>query len=228
MVLAPCRTWRAGTGGNSTTHTIQRTLAAKAAGVDAALVVTPYYSRPSQEGLYRHFAAIAETAGVPIVIYNIPGRSAVDMSVATMARLSKLANIIGVKDATGDAERTVDQTRAMGPGFCQLSGDDKMALGVMANGGHGCISVTCNVAPRQCAEMHGAWAAGDHAGALAIQCRLQPLHEALFMEASPSAVKYAASLLDLCSPAVRLPLVESLPATKAAVEAAMRSSGVLN
>ncbi len=218
----------AGAGSNNTEHAIHLHRFAQAAGADAALHVSPYYNKPTQEGLYRHFKAIHDAVDLPLVIYNIPGRSVVDMSVETMARLALLPNIVGVKDASNDPVRPLKTRIACGPDFVQLSGEDPSVLALLANGGHGCISVTGNVAPRQCAEMHNAWAADDHAAALAIQQRLQPLHEALFMEASPSAVKYAASLLDLCSPAVRLPLVEVLPETKTRVEAALRSSGVLN
>ena len=218
----------AGAGSNATEEAISLTRHAKQAGANGSLQVTPYYNKPTQEGLYQHFKAIHDAVDLPLVIYNIPGRSVVDMSVETMARLAKLPNIVGVKDASNDPVRPLKTRIACGPDFDQLSGEDPSVLAMLANGGHGCISVPCNVAPRQCADMHGAWAAGDHAGALTIQSRLQPLHEALFMEASPSAVKYAASLLDLCGPAVRLPLVEPLAATKTRVEAAMRSSGVLN
>ena len=218
----------AGAGSNATEEAISLTRHAKQAGADGSLQVTPYYNKPTQEGLYQHFKAIHDAVDLPLVIYNIPGRSVVDMSVETMARLALLPNIVGVKDASNDPVRPLNTRIACGPDFVQLSGEDPSVLALLANGGHGCISVTGNVAPRQCAEMHNAWAAGDHAAALAIQQRLQPLHEALFMESSPSAVKYAASLLDLCSPAVRLPLVEVLPETKTRVEAALRSSGVLN
>ncbi len=218
----------AGAGSNATEEAISLSRHAKQAGADGTLQVMPYYNKPTQEGLYQHFKAIHDAVDLPLVIYNIPGRSVVDMSVETMARLAKLPNIVGVKDASNDPVRPLRTRIACGPDFDQLSGEDSAVLSLLANGGHGCISVTCNVAPRQCAEMHNAWAAGDHAAALAIQQRLQPLHEALFVEASPSAVKYAASLLELCDPTVRLPLVEPLEATKAQLEAAMRSCGVLN
>ncbi len=218
----------AGAGSNATEEAISLTRHAKRAGADASLQVMPYYNKPTQEGLYQHFKAIHDAVDLPLVIYNIPGRSAVDMSVETMARLALLPNVVGVKDASNDPVRPLQTRIACGPDFVQLSGEDPSVLALLANGGHGCISVTANVAPRQCADMHNAWAAGNHGEALAIQQRLQPLHEALFMETSPSPVKYAASLLDLCSPAVRLPLVEPLAETKAQVEAAMRASGVLN
>ncbi len=218
----------AGAGSNATEEAISLTRHAKQAGADGTLQVTPYYNKPTQEGLYRHFRAIHDAVDLPLVIYNIPGRSVVDMSVETMARLAKLPNIVGVKDASNDPVRPLKTLIACGPDFDQLSGEDASVLALLANGGRGCISVTGNVAPRQCAAMHDAWAAGNHAEALTIQQRLQPLHEALFMEASPPAVKYAASLLGLCGPAVRLPLVECLPATRERVEAALRSCGVLN
>ena len=218
----------AGAGSNSTEEAISLTRHAKQAGADGSLQVTPYYNKPTQAGLYQHFKEIHDAVDLPLVIYNIPGRSIVDMSVETMASLAKLPNIVGVKDASNDPVRPLKTSIACGEDFDQLSGEDPSVLALLANGGHGCISVTANVAPRQCAAMHGAWAAGNHSEALTIQQRLQPLHEALFMEASPSAVKYAASLLGLCSPAVRLPLVECLPATRERVEAAMRSCGILN
>ena len=218
----------AGTGSNSTDEAISLTRHAKQAGADGALVVMPYYNRPTQEGLYRHYKAIAEAADIPIMIYNIPGRCAVDMSVETMARLGELPNIVGVKDATNDPARPLKTRIACGPDFCQLTGEDAAVIALLANGGHGCISVTANVAPRLCAESHNAWMAGEHARALAAQERLMPLHEALFVETSPAPVKYAASLLGLCRPDVRLPLVQTMPDTKERVEAAMRAVGVLN
>ena len=218
----------AGTGSNSTAEAISLTRHAKKAGADGALVVTPYYNKPTQEGLYQHYKAIHDAADIPIVIYNIPGRSIVDMSVETMARLAKLPNIVGVKDATNDPARPLKTRIACGPEFRQLSGEDAAVMGLLANGGHGCISVTANVAPAMCAKMHNAWAAGRGDEALAVQERLMPLHEALFVETNPAPVKYAASLLGLCGAAVRLPLVELMPATKERVESAMRSAGILN
>ena len=218
----------AGTGSNSTVEAISLTRHAKEAGADGVLVVTPYYNKPTQEGLYQHYKAIHDAADIPIVIYNIPGRSAVDMSVETMARLNELANIVGVKDATNDPARPLKTRIACGAGFRQLSGEDATVLGLLANGGHGCISVTANVAPAMCAQLHNAWSAGERDQALAVQERLMPLHEALFVETSPAPVKYAASLLGLCGAAVRLPLVEPKPATKERVEAAMRAAGILN
>ncbi len=218
----------AGTGSNSTVEAISLTRHAKEAGADGVLVVTPYYNKPTQEGLYQHYKAIHDAADIPIVIYNIPGRSVVDMSVETMARLNELANIVGVKDATNDPARPLKTRIACGAEFRQLSGEDATVLGLLANGGHGCISVTANVAPAMCAQLHNAWSANERDRALAVQERLMPLHEALFAETSPAPVKYAASLLGLCSAAVRLPLVEPTPATKERVEAAMRAAGILN
>ena len=218
----------AGTGSNSTEEAISLTRHAKRAGADGTLQVMPYYNKPTQEGLYQHFKAIHDAVDLPLVIYNIPGRSVVDMSVETMARLAKLPNIVGVKDATNDPVRPLRTRLACGADFAQLSGEDAAVLALLANGGHGCISVTANVAPRHCADMHEAWRAGDRDRALAIQERLMPLHDALFSETSPGPVKYAASLLELCSPDLRLPLVEPAPATREKVAAAMRSAGVLN
>jgi 4-hydroxy-tetrahydrodipicolinate synthase len=218
----------AGTGSNSTAEAIDLTRHAKQAGADGALVVTPYYNKPTQEGLYQHFKAIHDAVDIPIMIYNIPGRSVVDMSVATMARLAELPNIVGVKDATGDATRPLDTKLAIGKKFWQLSGEDPAVLALLVAGGDGCISVTANVAPRSCADMHERWKHGDSKGTLAIQERLMPLHRALFAETSPAPVKYAASLLGHCTPEVRLPLVEPTPATRERIAAAMRSAGVLN
>jgi 4-hydroxy-tetrahydrodipicolinate synthase len=218
----------AGTGSNSTAEAIELTRHAKDAGVDAALIVLPYYNKPTQEGQYRHFKAIHDAVDLPIIIYNIPGRSVVDMSVDTMARLAKLPNIVGVKDATADLVRPLATRLAIGPGFCQLSGEDATALPFLAQGGHGCISVTSNVAPRLCAEMHHAWRNGDVAGAQRINERLLPLHKALFVETSPGPVKYAASLLGRCLPDTRLPLCEIAPTTRQMVDTAMRGVGLLN
>ncbi len=219
----------AGTGSNSTTEAIEFTRHAKAAGADGALVVAPYYNKPSQEGLYRHYKAVAESADIPIIIYNIPGRSVIDVSVETMARLFKdVPNIVGVKDATANLARVSRQRQAMGPEFIQLSGEDATALGFNAHGGQGCISVTANVAPKLCAEFQAATLAGDYAKALSIQDRLMPLHDALFMEPSPAPVKYAASRLGLCAPDTRLPLAPVTEATREAVDAALRHAGLLS
>src|SRR5881227_2031246 len=207
-----------GTGFNSTAHTIELTRQAKAAGADAALIVCPYYNKPTQEGLYQHFKAVHDAVDIPIVIYNIPGRSAVDMSNATMARLAKLPNIVGVKDATNDLARPLRMRVDIGTGFCLLSGEDATAVAYLAQGGDGCISVTANVAPRLCSELHEAWQRDDFASVREINQRLIPLHDALFAETSPAPVKYAASVLGRCTPEVRQPLCELMPATKERVE----------
>ena len=191
-------------------------------------MVTPYYNKPTQEGLYRHFTAIADTVDIPIYIYNIPGRSVIDMSVATMARLAKHRNIAGVKDATANLTRPLHTTRACGPEFTQLSGEDHTVLAYLASGGHGCISVTANIAPRLCAEMHAAWAKGDIRGAMEIQSRLVPLHDAMFVESNPGPVKYAASLLGFGSAYCRLPLAPVEPETAAKIRAAMTGLGLLD
>jgi 4-hydroxy-tetrahydrodipicolinate synthase len=218
----------AGTGSNSTAEAIDFTRHAKSAGADAALIVCPYYNRPTQEGLYQHFQAIHDAVELPIIIYNIPIRTAVDMSVATMARLAKLTNIVGVKDATNDLARPLRTRQAIGPDFCMLSGEDVTALAFNAQGGVGCISVTANVAPRACADMQEAWQKGDIARATRINDRLAALHDALFVETSPAPVKYAASLLGKATPEVRPPLVAASAEAQARVEQAMRVAGVLN
>lgn len=218
----------AGTGSNSTAEAIDLTRHAKEAGADAALVVTPYYNKPTQEGLYQHYKAINDAVELPIVIYNIPGRCVVDMSVATMARLAKLPNIVGVKDATNDLVRPLRTRAANGPEFVMLSGEDGTVLAFLAQGGDGCISVTANVAPRACADMHEAWQKGDAAGAMKINARLAPLHDALFVETSPAPVKYACSLINKSTDQVRLPLIPASPGAREAVHSAMRSAGVLN
>ena len=218
----------AGTGSNSTEEAIDLTVHAKEAGADAALVVTPYYNKPTQEGLFQHYSAIAESADIPVVIYNIPGRSIVDMSVETMARLSKITNIVGVKDATNDLARPVYTRLASGSDFCQLSGEDGTVAAFLAQGGDGCISVTANVAPGPCAQLHEAWQARDLDNLAALRDRLAPLNLALFCESSPGPVKYAASLLDKCLPDTRLPLVPIADTSKQQVREAMVSSGLLN
>jgi 4-hydroxy-tetrahydrodipicolinate synthase len=218
----------AGAGSNSTAEAIGLAQHAKGAGADAVLVVTPYYNKPTQEGLFRHYTAIADAADIPVFIYNIPGRSVIDMSVETMARLAAHKNIIGVKDATANLSRPQHTTRACGEDFIQLSGEDHTALPYLASGGHGCISVTANVAPRLCAELHAAWAKGDVRAAMAIQARLLPLHDAMFVESNPGPVKYAASLLGFGTNTVRLPLAPVSEATAARVKAAMVEVGLLN
>jgi len=202
----------AGAGSNSTREAIRLSQAAEKSGADGLLIVTPYYNKPSQEGLYAHYRAIHDACGLPILIYNIPGRSVIDMSVGTMQRLFELPRIVGVKDATGNLERCADQRAAMGPDFVQLSGEDGTTLGFMAMGGVGCISVSSNVAPALCSQMMQHALDGEFDKALALQDRLLPLHRAMFMEPSPAPAKFAASLIGAASERVRLPL---LPATEA-------------
>jgi 4-hydroxy-tetrahydrodipicolinate synthase len=218
----------AGAGSNSTKEAVELAQHADKAGADAVLIVTPYYNKPTQEGLYQHYKAINDAIGIPIIIYNIPARSVVDMSVDTMARLFELKNIAGVKDATANVVRVSQQRAAMGPDFNQLSGEDATALGFMAHGGHGCISVTSNVAPRLCGEFQDACLKGDYAGALSIQDKLMPLHTALFIETNPAPAKYALSLLGKCSDTVRLPMVPLAETTRTAVRDAMVHAGLLN
>jgi len=218
----------AGTGSNSTEEAIDFTRHAKKAGADACLVVAPYYNKPTQEGLYLHYTAIADAVDLPIVVYNIPGRSVVDISVDTMARLAKHKNIIGVKDATANLTRPLHTKLTCGEDFCQLSGEDHTILAFMASGGVGCISVTANVAPRLCSDMHIAWQEGRYKDAMKIQDRLVPLHDALLSETSPGPVKYAASLLGKTADKCRLPLAPCMPATKEKVRAAMQHAGLLN
>ena len=216
----------AGTGSNATAEAIDLTLHAKRAGADGVLVVTPYYNKPTQEGLYLHYKAINDAADIPIVIYNIPGRSVVDMTVDTMARLFKLANIVGVKDATANMARVSQQRAALGSDFIQLSGEDATALGFMAHGGHGCISVTANVTPALCAEFQLACLAGNFNQALKIQDRLMKLHDALFVESNPGPVKYAASRLGLCTTETRLPLAPIAAASRKRVDDALATIGL--
>lgn len=217
----------AGAGSNSTEEALMLTRHAKEVGADAVLSVTGYYNKPTQEGLYRHYAAIAEAVDIPMVLYNIPGRAIVEISVETMARLAKIANIIGVKDATANLARPSRERLACGKDWRLLSGEDGTALGYMAHGGHGCISVTANVAPKLCAQFQEACMQGAFDTALQIQDRLMPLHDAMFCEASPAPVKYAASLLGLSSDEVRLPMVAATDAARAKVKAAMQSAGLL-
>src|SRR5215510_13229700 len=217
----------AGTGSNSTAEAVELTRHAKSAGADGVLVVTPYYNKPTQEGLYQHFKAINDCTDVPIVVYNIPGRSVIDLSVETMARLFKLPNIVGVKDATANMARASLQRAALGIELVQLSGEDATALGFMAHGGQGCISVTANVAPALCSEFQLACLAGNFHRALQLQDRLMPLHEALFVESNPSPVKYAASKLGLCSADTRLPLAPLAPASRKKVEDALSAVGLV-
>ncbi len=211
----------AGTGSNSTEEAIALTRHAAQAGADAALVVAPYYNKPSQEGLFRHFEAIARAVDIPIVVYNIPGRSVVDISVETMARLAAIPAIIGVKDATADLARPLRLRNAVGPDFCQLSGEDATVTAFLAQGGVGCISVTSNVAPRLCAQLHESWASGDLATCFAIRDRLAPLHDAMFCEPNPAPAKYGVSLLGKGAEDLRLPLVAVTETARARVRAAM-------
>ena len=217
----------AGAGSNNTVEGIALIQHAQKVGANAALVVTPYYNKPTQAGLVAHFTALHDCATLPIVIYNIPGRSVVDMSPETMGRLAKLPRIIGVKDATGKIERVSQQRITCGADFIQLSGEDATALGFNAHGGVGCISVTANVAPRLCAEFQEATLRGDYAKALEYQDRLMPLHEAIFIEPGLAGAKYGLSLLGLCSEEVRLPLLTLTDGTKARIKAAMQHAGLI-
>ena len=216
----------AGTGSNNTAEAVALTQFAEQAGATAALVVTPYYNKPNQEGLFQHFKAIHDSSGLPIIIYNIPGRSVVDMSVATMARLFQLPRIVGVKDATGDLDRCASQRAAMGTEFIQLSGEDATAVGFNAMGGVGCISVTANVAPKLCAEMQKACTDGDFARALELNDILLPLHRAMFMEPSPAPAKYAASLIGICSENVRLPILAASEGARSIIASAIYNAGL--
>ncbi len=218
----------AGTGSNSTEEAIELTRHAEKAGADAALVVLPYYNRPTPEGQFQHFKAIHDATRLPIVIYNVPPRSAVDMSVETMARCAGLPRIVGVKDATADLARPIRTKLAIGGDFCLLSGEDATVLPFLAQGGHGCISVTANVAPRLTAELHRAWRQGDIQAAMALNERLMPVNDALFCETSPGPVKFALSLLGRSRPDLRLPLAPIAAASRQKVEAALRQAGLLN
>jgi 4-hydroxy-tetrahydrodipicolinate synthase len=217
----------AGAGSNNTHEAVELAKHAEKAGADAVLIVTPYYNKPNQEGMYRHFKAINDAIGIPIIMYNIPPRSVVDMSVDTMKRLFELKNIAGVKDATGNVARISLQRHAMGPEFIQLSGDDITALSCLAAGAHGCISVVSNVAPRLCAALQGAADRGDYAAALEIQDRLTPLHAGVFVEAGVTGAKYGLSVLGRLSEEVRLPLVPMTEASKAVVRGAMVHAGLI-
>ena len=218
----------AGAGSNNTSEAIDLARHAEKAGADAVLVVTPYYNKPTQEGLYHHFRAINDAIGIPIIIYNIPPRSVVDMSVDTMKRLYELKNIVGVKDATGDVGRVSRQRHAMGHDFIQLSGEDMTALACIAAGAHGCISVTANIAPTLCAELMEHALKGESAQALKLQDRLTPLHAAIFIEPGVSGAKYALSLLGRIQNETRLPLLPIGPATEAAIRRGLVHAGLLN
>jgi 4-hydroxy-tetrahydrodipicolinate synthase len=217
----------AGAGSNSTAEAIDFTQHAQNAGADAVLIVCPYYNRPTQEGLFQHYKAIHDTSDIPIVIYNIPGRASVDMSIETMARLAKLPRIVGVKDASGDLARPLRTRLAIGPAFSQLSGDDITTVAFLAQGGDGCVSVTSNIAPRLCADLHKAWRARDFAAVQQLNERLAPVHDAMFCESSPAPVKYAASLMGKCLPEIRGPLVEASPAARERVALALRQAGLI-
>lgn len=217
----------AGAGSNSTAEAIELVQHAKEIGADAALVVTPYYNRPNQEGLYAHYAAINAAVQLPVLVYNVPGRTCVDISNDVLARLSKLPNIVGIKDATGDLVRASMQRLVCGEDWVMLSGDDPTGLGYMAHGGHGCISVTANVAPEACAQFYNDAMAGDWKAALYGQDKLVRLHKALFTDASPAPTKFAMAHLGLCSDEVRLPIVASSEASRTEVLAAMRDAGVI-
>jgi len=218
----------AGCGSNDTAHAIELTRAAKEAGADAALHVPPYYNRPNQDGIYAHFAAIAEAVDIPIIAYNVPARTVTDISVETLGRLSKIPRIVGVKDATGNLARASAQRLSCGEDFCQLSGNDDMALGFNAMGGVGCISVSANVAPRLCSDFQKAMREGRWDDALKLQDRLYPLHAALFTDASPAPTKYALSRVRPGFPTdLRLPLVEASDASKRAVDKALEHAGLI-
>ena len=218
----------AGAGSNNTHEAVELSRHAEKAGADAVLIVTPYYNKPNQEGLYQHYKAINDAIGIPIIIYNIPPRSIVDMSVDTMARLYELKNIVGVKDATGNIVRVSQQRQAMGPDFIQLSGEDATALAFNVHGGHGCISVSSNVAPKACADFQNASLSGDYAKALTYQDKLFPLHTALFVEPNPAGPKYALSVLGRMSDEVRLPMVPTTEPTRAIIRKAMAFAGLTN
>ena len=219
----------AGAGSNSTAEAVRLAKHAAAAGADGVLIVSPYYNKPTQDGLYRHFTAVAQAVDVAVIVYDIPGRSIVRVNDDTLARMAAdYPNIAGIKDATTDVGRPPRITNALGGGFAQLSGEDATTLPYLAGGGHGAISVTSNIAPRQMADMHNAWQAGDVATAQQINNRMIEVHDAMFCEASPGPVKYAAELLGICSSETRLPLCEIADASKARVESALRGAGLMN
>ncbi|MDP1723243.1 MAG: 4-hydroxy-tetrahydrodipicolinate synthase [Alphaproteobacteria bacterium] len=217
----------AGTGTNSTARTIKSTQKAKKLGADAALIVTPYYNKPTQEGLYQHYKAIHDAVDLPIIIYNNPARCVVDMSVDTMARLAELKNIVGVKDASGDITRPLKTKMKIKKTFNQLSGEDALVVPFLAQGGAGCISVTANIAPKLCADLHKAWRAGNYEKVAALNAQLMPLHDAMFCETNPGPVKYAAELLGLCSALTRPPLWTISDASKEIVKTALKNTGLI-
>ncbi len=218
----------AGAGSNNTAEGIRLMRHAARVGADAALVVTPYYNKPTQAGLYAHFKALHDCCELPIIIYNIPGRSVVDMSPETMGELARLPRVIGVKDATGDVVRVSKQRETCGADFVQLSGEDASALGFNAHGGHGCISVTANIAPRLCAEFQEASLGGDHARALELQDRLMPLHTAIFLEPGLAGAKHGLSILGRCGEEVRLPLLPVTEPVRGRIRDAMVHAGLIN
>ena len=218
----------AGAGSNSTDEAIQLSQHAKKAGADAVLIVAPYYNKPTQAGLYAHYKAINDAANIPIIVYNVPGRSAVDITVETMAKLAKLPNIVGVKDATADLARPPLHKIAIDDSFCLLTGEDASAVPYLAAGGVGCISVTANIAPRLCSDMQRAWREGDIKRCMELQLLLAPLHDAMFCETSPGPVKYAASLIEKCNGETRLPICEISKTSKKIVHNAMLNLGLIN
>jgi len=211
----------AGTGSNSTDEAISLTKFSKEVGADAALVVTPYYNKPTQEGLYHHFKAINDSCDLPIIIYNIPGRSVVDINIETLKKLAKLKNIIGVKDSSNDLTRPLLTTKSIGKNFCQVSGEDATVVPFLSQGGHGCISVTANIVPKMCSDLHNAWQKGNFTRVQYLNTFLFPLHNALFLETSPGPVKFAASLLKICSSELRLPLVNVASSTKKEIKSVL-------
>src|SRR5579862_9474804 len=217
----------AGAGSNATAEAIELAQHAKDVGATATLVVTPYYNRPSQEGLYRHYAAVAEAVDIPMLVYNVPSRTSTDIANETLARLARLPNVIGIKDATSDLGRASLQRLMCGPDWVMLSGDDPAALGYVAHGGHGCISVTSNVAPQACAGFFEALMRGDWTSALAAQDRLIRLHKALFLDSSPAPTKFALAHLGLCTDEVRLPIAPCADAVKPAILEAMAEAGAV-
>jgi len=218
----------AGTGSNSTAEAIHYTRHAEKVGADYALLTVPYYNKPTQEGLYQHFKAVHDATAIPLILYNVPGRTVTDMSAETVSRLAKLPRIVGIKDATADLTRPATTRNLCGEAFVQLSGEDATVIPFLANGGVGCISVTANVAPRLLAELHDRWQEGNLKAARQINDRLMPLHAALFAETSPAPSKFALSLLGICANELRLPLVTIAKATEEKVRAAMQHAGLLN
>lgn len=217
----------AGSGSNNTTEALELTKYAKNAGATAALIVAPYYNKPTQAGLYNHYKTLNDEVDIPLIIYNIPGRSVINISTETMKELAKLPNIIGVKDATNDLARPLQTRTIIGKDFCQLSGEDATATAFLAQGGQGCISVTSNVVPKLCADMHRAWQDGDLDKCFEIRDALMPMHDAMFIESSPGPVKYALSLMNKCSNYTRPPLFEIADKSKEAVENAMKGLGLI-